>query len=227
MTVVAIVPAHDEADRVGATVTAALSVAEIDRVLVIDDGSTDDTAARARSAGADVARLASNLGKGSALEAGLDQCADEADVVVFLDADLGQTAAEAGALIRPVLTDAADMTIAVLPRPAGSGGFGLVKALARGGIQRLAGFEAAAPLSGQRALSRAAVAAARPLERGFGVEVGLTVRVCRAGLRVLEVPTDMRHAATGRDLAGFVHRGRQFLAVAAALVRLAPRAGRP
>ncbi|MDP2300742.1 MAG: hypothetical protein Q8M55_08535, partial [Actinomycetota bacterium] len=53
------------------------------------------------------------------------------------------------------------------------------------------------------------------------VEVALTVRVSRAGGRVLEVPTTMRHAATGRDLAGFLHRGRQFVAVAVSLARLA------
>lgn len=223
MTVVALVPAHDEAERIGATVTAVLAVAEIDRVLVIDDGSADETGKRAREAGAAVLHLPRNLGKGGALQAGLDDASCDADVVVFLDADLGETASQAGTLVRPVLAGEADMTIATLPKPPGSGGFGLVKGLARRGIRWLTGFEASAPLSGQRALSRAAVAAVLPLERGFGVEVGLTVKLCRAGLRVLEVPTTMRHAATGRNPSGFAHRGRQFVAVAAALVRLALR----
>jgi hypothetical protein len=53
------------------------------------------------------------------------------------------------------------------------------------------------------------------------------VRVVRAGGRVVEVPTTMSHAATGRDLAGFLHRGRQFLSVARVLVALAFEAQSP
>lgn len=223
MTVIALIPAHDEADRITSTVRAARSVISIDRVLVIDDASDDETAALARAAGAEVIVLPHNLGKGGALQAGLDTVADAADVLVLLDGDLGATAAEADTLVAPVLAGEADMTIATLPRPKGSGGFGLVKGLARTGIKALSGFEPTAPLSGQRALSRSAWRAATPFERGYGVEVALTVRVGRAGLRMLEVPTTMGHAATGRDLAGFIHRGRQFIQVARALLRLALR----
>ena len=46
------------------------------------------------------------------------------------------------------------------------------------------------------------------------------VRALRAGLRVTEVPVAMRHAATGRDLAGFLHRGRQFVDILGTLVAL-------
>lgn len=221
MSVIALIPAHDEADRIAATVTAALGVSGIDRVMVIDDASSDGTAAIARDAGAEVLALAENRGKGGALQAGLDLVAQDADVVVLLDGDLGATAAEAGLLLAPVLDGAADMTIATLPRPPKSGGFGLVKGLARWGIRTMSGFEPTAPLSGQRALNEAALRAATPFATGYGVEVALTVRAARAGMRLLEVPTTMGHAATGRDVAGFIHRGRQFRHVAVALVRLA------
>jgi glycosyltransferase involved in cell wall biosynthesis len=221
VSVVALIPAHNEAQRIGATVAAARSVPSIDRVLVVDDDSSDETVALARDAGAEVLALESNLGKGGALQAGLDAVGQDADVLVLLDGDLGSTASEAGLLIEPVLAGVADMTIATLPRPPRSGGFGLVKGLARFGIRSLSGFEATAPLSGQRALNRNAWEAATPFARGYGVEVGLTVRAARAGLTLLEVPTLMGHAATGRDLAGFAHRGRQFVQVGAALLRLA------
>lgn len=219
--VVALIPAHDEAQRIVETVRATKSVPGIDRVLVIDDASADGTPSLARDAGADVIELTENLGKGGALQAGLDSVAAEADIVLLLDGDLGGTAAEAGTLLAPVLSGAADMTIATLPRPPRSGGFGLVKGLARTGIRLLSGFEPTAPLSGQRALNRVAWTAATPFAEGYGVEVALTVRAARAGLRLLEVPTTMGHAATGRDVAGFVHRGRQFVHVAAALLKLA------
>jgi len=217
----ALIPAHNEAERIGATVAGARAVPAIDRVVVIDDGSTDDTARVAEAAGAEVVRSAANRGKGGALQAGLDVIREDTDVLVLLDADLGETAGEAALLLWPVLDGQADMTIAVLPRPAGSGGIGLVKWLARWGIRTLGEYEAIAPLSGQRALSRRAWETGTPFADGFGVEVALTVRIAQAGLTIAEVPTAMRHAATGRDLAGFVHRGRQFIAVARTLVRLA------
>ncbi|MBN2848972.1 MAG: glycosyltransferase family 2 protein, partial [Coriobacteriia bacterium] len=217
MSVIALIPAHNEADRIGATVSAASGVRGIDRVIVIDDASADGTAALARNTGAEVIELTENLGKGGALQAGLDAVAADADIVVLLDGDLGQTAEQAWLLLAPVLAGDAAMTIATLPRPAGSGGIGLVKGLARAGIRALSGYEPIAPLSGQRVLSRAAWEAATPFARGYGVEVALTVRVARAGLRIAEVPTEMTHAATGRDIAGFAHRGRQFLQVAGAL----------
>jgi glycosyltransferase involved in cell wall biosynthesis len=131
MSVIALVPSHNEAERIAATVRAVLTVEGIDRVLVIDDASTDGTPALARAAGADVLELSENRGKGGALQAGLDTVAAEADYVLLLDGDLGDTAAEAGVLLAPLASGEADMTIATLPRPPKSGGFGLVKGLAR------------------------------------------------------------------------------------------------
>ncbi|TDB38956.1 MAG: glycosyltransferase [Actinobacteria bacterium] len=221
MSVIVLMPAHDEAERISASVTAARSVSSVDRVVVIDDGSRDDTAALAAGAGAEVLVMPTNVGKGGALQAGLNAVRDDADILVLLDADLGATAAEAELLIAPVLTGDAGMTVGVLPRPARSGGLGLVKGLARRGIAMLGnGFDALAPLSGQRALSRQAWEAVEPFAPGYGAEVALTVRALRAGLRVIEVPVSMTHAATGRDLVGFAHRGRQFLHVLRTLIAL-------
>jgi hypothetical protein len=221
MRTVALIPAHNEAERIASTLEALASVPGVDEIIVIDDASADATSAIAGKRGATVIRLERNLGKGGALETGATAAGDP-DILLLLDADLGATAAEAGALLAPLLEDTADMSIARFPRPAGKAGFGLVKGLARWGIRRLGGpFDAQAPLSGQRALTRDALAACRPFESGYGVEVALTVRALRAGLRVTEVETTMAHAATGRDLAGFAHRGRQFGHVARALMRLA------
>lgn len=221
MDVAALIPAHDEADRIAATVRAALSIPEVTRAVVVDDGSTDNTAELAERAGAKVVRLSRNVGKGAALDVGASRV-ENADIVLLLDGDLGETAAQGALLLAPVLEGSAQMSVAAFPRPQGKAGFGLVKGIARRGIARLGGgFEANAPLSGQRALTRDAFVAARPFAFGYGVEVALTVRVLRNGMEVVEVPTTMTHAATGRDVAGFVHRGRQFAHVLIALVRLA------
>ena len=220
MSATALVPAFDEAATVADTVRAVISTPGVRHVLVVDDGSSDETAAEAERAGAAVLRMGSNRGKGAAVEAGLDLVED--DIVLLLDADLGDTACQAAALLEPVAAGMADMTVARFPPPPDKAGFGLVKGLARWGIRTLGGgFVAHAPLSGQRALTRRAVQAVRPLGERYGLEVALTVRALRAGLRVVEVPTTMSHAATGRDLRGFVHRGRQFVDVTRTLARLA------
>ena len=241
--VAVIVPARNEAATVAATVRAARGVEGVDVVLVVDDGSSDGTGELAASAGARVLSLVRNAGKGAALEAGLDDlderrptmarpgeaggaaaAASGIDAVLFLDADLGDAAAQAADLLEPVLAGVADMTVATFPpAPAGAGGFGIVKGLARWGIRTLGSrsFAATAPLSGQRALGPAALAVVRPIASGYGVEVALTVRALRQGLRVAEVSTTMSHRHSGRDAAGFAHRGRQFVDVAAALVALA------
>lgn len=223
---VALIPAHDEAARIAETVRAARAIPGVTRVFVVDDASSDDTGPRAKAAGAEVLRLLKNVGKGRALDEGLARVRADADVLLLLDGDLGETASQASVLLAPVLAQEADMTVATFPRPAGPAGFGLVKGLARFGIRALGGadgraFSAQAPLSGQRALTRACWERVTPFAAGYGVEVALTVRALRAHMRVREVATTMAHAATGRDAAGFAHRGRQFLHVAAALLRLA------
>jgi glycosyltransferase involved in cell wall biosynthesis len=83
--VLAVIPAHDEAPRIGAVVAAAIGHVP---VLVVDDGSSDDTAAVAEAAGATVIRQVPNQGKGAALRAGFRRAMDEGyDAVITLDGD--------------------------------------------------------------------------------------------------------------------------------------------
>ena len=71
------------------------------------------------------------------------------------------------------------------------------------------GFEAREPLSGQRVLSPAARALCFPVAAGFGVETRMTADAARQRLELVELELDLEHRATGRDAAGFLHRGRQ------------------
>lgn len=221
MDVAVLIPAHNEAARIADTVRAALSIPGVGRVVVVDDSSDDDTAVLAESAGAKVVRIWNNVGKGAALQAGASRI-ENADIVLLLDGDLGSSAQQGALLLEPIIAGTADMAVAKFPRPTGKAGFGLVKGMARWGIRQMGkGLETEAPLSGQRALTRECLEAVRPFATGYGVEVALTVRARRAGLRVIEVPTTMTHAATGRDIHGFIHRGRQFVHVSLALLKLA------
>jgi len=216
-----IIAAKDEAARIVTTVSAARRIAGVDLVIVVDDGSSDATGRLAADAGAVVLSHPRNRGKAAAMATGARAVADHdindpavlggARLLLFIDADLEHSAANAAALVAPVATGDADMTIATLPPQSTSGGgHGFVVRLARNGIERLAGWTPTQPLSGMRCLSREAFEAASPLARGWGVEVGLTVDVLGAGLRVLEVPCELQHRVTGSSWRGQVHRARQY-----------------
>jgi hypothetical protein len=206
-TVVAIVPAKDRADSVAATVRALRALDAVDRVVVVDDGSTDATAVLAQGAGAHVVRLPVNRGKGGAVLEAVARCPD-ADVFLLIDADLATTAGAADLLLAPVLDGDADLTIGVLPPAGGRGGFGKVRDLAARGIRRACGLEVRAPLSGQRAVRADLLRDLVDAER-FGLEVAMTIDAQRKGARVLEVDVPMDHRHTGRSLAGFRHRAGQ------------------
>ncbi|WP_327088397.1 glycosyltransferase [Nonomuraea sp. NBC_01738] len=216
-----IVPAKNEADRIGATVKTALGLPGVDLVVVVDDGSLDQTGRVARAAGARVVRHSRNRGKAAAMETGAEAVrlldGDTPHHLLFLDADLGETAVSAAALVEPVRKGEADMSIAVFVTRVKLGGHGLVVRLAREGIKRATGFDAVQPLNGQRCLTRAAFEAARPLAHGFGVETGLTIDLIRKGFRVVEVEVEMAHRATGTDWRAQVHRARQLRDVGLAL----------
>src|SRR5450755_753976 len=132
--VAVVIPARNESDRIGATVAAATGLPGVDIVVVVDDGSTDETAAAAERAGASVVRHARNRGKAAAMETGAEKVRlleqPEARAVprhlLFLDGDLADSAAQAGPLADPVRRGAADMTIAVFSDRVRQGGHGFV-----------------------------------------------------------------------------------------------------
>jgi len=232
--VAVIIPAKDEARRIAATVRAAKSIPQVDLVLVVDDGSQDNTQHLAREAGAVVVRHSHNRGKAAAMETGAavvamrDTPERPPRLLLFIDADLGETAVNTAPLIPPVAEHAADFSIALLPPQKGAGGRGLVVSAARKGIARLTGWAPTQPLSGMRCLTRAAFEAATPLARGWGVETGMTIDLLRQGYVAVEVPCDLRHRPSGNDLGGQLHRAAQYrdvqLAISARTVRGAAQA---
>jgi hypothetical protein len=193
-----LVAARDEEERIGGTVAALLEAFPDAEVVVADDGSRDATALRAEAAGARVVRLP-RRGKGQALTLAERTCADGA--LLLCDADLGGD-------LRPLLDGGAHLVITAFARRVG-GGLGVAKSLARAMIELRGGRRMREPLSGQRRLSAEARAALFPVAAGFGVETRMTIDALREGLEVHEVALDLEHRATGRDVGGFVHRGRQ------------------
>jgi glycosyltransferase involved in cell wall biosynthesis len=211
---IVIVTAHDEADRLPATLASLAAAFPGARVLVADDGSTDGTAEVAAAHGAEVVRSPRNQGKGGTatlaaqrllpLAAGLDP----QPVVLLCDGDLGDSAAELGKLVDAVRRGDADLAVAAFARRIG-GGFGWALGFARWAIERRCGLRCEAPISGQRALRAELLPAVVPFAPRFGMEIGMTIDAVRAGYRVQEVELALAHRATGRTLRGFLHRGRQ------------------
>src|ERR1700729_807612 len=220
-----VIPAKNESDRIQATVKAAAGLPGADMLIVVDDGSADDTGFVAENAGAIVLRHARSRGKGAALETGAEavgllERSEERELprhLLFLDADLAESAAHAAPLMQPVRDGQADMTVAVFSERVRAGGHGLVVALSGAGIRRATGWRPAQPLNGQRCLTRAAFEAARPLARGWGVETALSIDLLRKGLRVTEVEVELAHRATGTGMRAQLHRAHQLTDVARAL----------
>jgi glycosyltransferase involved in cell wall biosynthesis len=222
--VLVVLPAYDEGPRVGAVVAGvrALSVpgARLD-VVVVDDGSTDDTAARAAGAGA---RVVGGGGRGRGGAAGAGGVA-----LVHLDADGQIDPAQIPALLDPVLRGAADAAIGsrfLAGRPAY---LSPLKAAGLRLLARLVGAVVGAPLTdlscGIRCLGPAAVAAARPRFDADYVQETL-LQFFAASLRVVEVPVIAVGRAGGRSLSAATLRytARYLLLLAYSLARfsLAP-----
>jgi glycosyltransferase involved in cell wall biosynthesis len=208
-----IVAARNEADRIGETVGAVRGAFPEAAVWVADDASTDGTAEAALAAGARVVSRGRPHGKGANVTAAAEAALSDGEVpglVLLCDGDLGDSAARLAPLVAAVEVGKCDLAIAAFGRRVG-GGFGLALGFARWAIRRLCGFEAEAPICGQRAMRVEVLRATLPFARGYGMELGMTVDAVRAGYRVGEYELDLSHRATGRTLAGFVHRGRQLL----------------
>ena len=207
MTPVLIIPAFNEADRIS-TVLERVAAADTGcQVVVVDDGSADDTAAIARRCGATVLHHPFNLGYGAALQTGYKYALENgADLVVQMDAD-GQHDPEAiRALMAVIHDDRFDLVVGSRFLEMTNYRMGLLRGLGRrlfSGLARLAGLQISDPTSGFQALNR------RVLEIYAGdffphdyPDVDVLVAAYRSGLRVGEIPVHMSEGTRASTLHG-------------------------
>jgi glucosyl-3-phosphoglycerate synthase len=208
---IAIVAARNEAERIAETVAALRATFPAAAIWVGDDASEDGTAELALAAGAQVVSRGRPHGKGANVTAAVEAALSAGpapEVVLLCDGDLGASAARLAPLVAAVGGGECDLAVAFFSRRVG-GGFGLALGFARWAIRSLCGADTEAPISGQRALRVEALRSCLPFAAGFGMEIGMTVDAVRAGHRLGEYEVDLEHRATGRTVAGFRHRAAQ------------------
>jgi glycosyltransferase involved in cell wall biosynthesis len=229
--VLVVVPALNEAQSVGSVIAAIRAGYAAADVLVVDDGSGDETSEVARQAGAAVCRLPFNLGVGGAMRTGYRYALREGyDVVVQIDADGQHNPAYIARLVEA--SDSADVVIG--SRFEGEGVYKVrgprrwaMAALAMV-LSRLAHEPLSDVTSGYRAANRRAIrlfAEHYPSEY-LGDTVESLVIALRTGCRVRQVPVSMNIRTTGRasqsTLRSMLYLSRAMVALGLALVRRWP-----
>lgn len=203
--IAAVIPAHNVGHDVAATVRACRAIPGVDLLIVVDDGSADDTGRAARAAGAVVVRHSVERGRASAIETGVKVAAmrDRADGparhLLILSPDLGESAVEATALVEAVNSGLADCASSVPPgeRKAQNA---RAQRIARSLIRRKTGWDSHNPMSYQRCITREALKAAMPFLNRYALEVAMTIDVLCAGFSVVEIPCNFVHSGADKSL---------------------------
>jgi len=202
-----IIPAFNEESRILQTLDGLRGIEAISEIIVVDDGSTDSTYELLKAV-KEITLIHNerNRGKGYAVKAALDYVKSE--YVALLDADLCHSSSDVKRLIGHIAPDKKRMIIGKLPAPLKKGGFGIVRKVSEWGFFALTSKRQDSLLSGQRIV---------PLDflknidipDGFGFEFKITLEGVKQGFELHETAVDMKHRETGRDVRGFLHRGRQ------------------
>lgn len=172
MPVSAIIPAYNEENTICAVIDTLKSVDKVDEIIVVNDGSHDNTAQKALECGVTVLSLQKNSGKGAAVKAGLDACKGE--VILLLDADLiGLKKKHVEDMLAPVLEGNYDMSIGVF---------------SNGRLSTDLAHMISPYLSGQRVVKRKVLEGISTLaQSGYGIETALTVYAVKNNLSVVKV----------------------------------------
>ncbi len=221
--VAAVIPTLNEAEAI-AGVIGAIPPGAVDDIIVVDSGSTDETVARARAAGARV--VIEGRGYGRACRAGADAAGD-CDIIVFLDGDGSDCPELIPLLVEPIAAGVADFVI-------GSRTRGVREAGSMSAHQRLAGYAVGAVLrllygvnysdmGPLRAIRRDALSRLGMRELTYGWNLEMQMRAARAGLRIREIPVTHRRRAGGVSKVSGSLRGtlKAGLRIALTLVRVA------
>jgi glycosyltransferase involved in cell wall biosynthesis len=204
-----IIPALNEAGNIQRLVTETLETLPV-HVIVVDNGSTDDTVAEAYAAGAHQVIHQPCQGYGHACAAGV-AAAQDADIFAFLDGDCSFLPSELTAILAPILNDEADLVL-------GSRWLGHIAPGAMPPQQRFGNWLAArlmnrlyglslTDLGPYRAIRRSLLARLEMQEMTFGWPTEMMVKAAKQGARLVEVPVSFHSRQAGRSKISGTLRG--------------------
>lgn len=215
--ITAIVPAFNEGENIQATILALQQIDGISEIIAVNDGSRDNTQELLKEMkNIRVLNNEKNRGKGFAIKAALPYVVSK--YVLLVDADLKSSALELKKLVEHTKMRSGSMLVAVYPQPLKKGGFGLVKHLSRKSLMMLTSKTSNSVLSGQRLIATEFLREIN-LPDNFGLEFKITLEALRRNINIVDIPLNIRHRETGRDLQGFLHRGKQFISILKVVVR--------
>lgn len=215
-TISLIIPAHNEAESIIRVIRAVPD--EVDRILVVDNGSTDGTGDKARAAGAEVVRE-DCLGYGTACLAGIEALkANPPDIVAFADGDGSDNHAFLGDLLRPLIRDTLDLVLARRV-PTCPGALSLQQQLGNGlavRLIRLIWGGAYTDLGPMRALPWTALQKLDMQDRNYGWTIEMQIKALQLGFCMREIPVAYLPRLAGkskisRTLSGVFSAGRKIL----------------
>ncbi len=203
--IIAGIPAYNEEKYIG---TVVLNTRQyVDEVVVVDDGSSDDTSEVARLAGADVIRHPHNRGYGAAIKRILSEARKrDPDILVILDADAQHNPKEIPEMLVPI-KDGFDLVIG--SREQQSAGIPMYRKIGQRIILRSVNVLSKERLTdsecGFRAFSRKAIASLRPKEDGMAVSAETVAEAARRNLKVTQVPVSVQYTRDGSTLHPIAH----------------------
>jgi glycosyltransferase involved in cell wall biosynthesis len=196
-----VIPALNEEEPIG-DVVRAIPRAVVDEVLVVDNGSTDATAERARTAGARVVSEP-RRGYGRACQAGIAAVAADCEIIAFLDGDGSDCPELLPLLIEPILAGKQDFVIGSRIRgrrePGSMNPAQLIAGRLAGLLLRHLYGVRYSDMCPFRAIRRDALQRLGMAEETYGWNLEMQMRAAKANLRILELPVDHRNRRGGRS----------------------------
>jgi glycosyltransferase involved in cell wall biosynthesis len=199
--VTAIIPAYNEQISIGSMVLKTKQY--VDRVIVVDDGSTDKTVEISKLAGAEVISHPTNMGKGVALKSGF-KAATDSDIIVTLDGDGQHHASDIPKLLKPIIDGEADIVNGSRYLNGKEENTPIYRRVGQTVLDKATNFNARSNItdsqSGFRAFAKHTIPAFRFDQTGYGIESGMLIEASKAGLRIKEVEIRVRYDVNSSKL---------------------------